>query len=397
MFFDADAEGFSTPRMSAVGDPEDIANLQDVESGQAPRPREDTALEVENVGGTHDSISARLMKLGRSPSSLTRNTSMVHRTGSVLGSGAGAGAAAADAAAHAAADAAVQAAELAKKHAADMTKQSAAMMMDITKSAMKMTPGAKMFKRFTNKAAQKVGADKLAGAVVGAVAGIDLEEEDPEDSPVLLEVLSKCFGEIYDKEMVEITPVIDPEIVEPLFEKRILLRRKLDELRWGYEHQCELAKKKGKPIPPRQTRRTGLLGLLGPKEDLIEGIAKELSVLQSQLDAARRSVLTGQRCEDAPLRRAAFVSFKCARDASIAAQAQHAMDPYVRQPSALSPRSDPPPLSFRLPSSSVRLPAPAALPRSSGWSACPRPPACSGQTWAASTTLSAPWLATPAR
>lgn len=79
----------------------------------------------------------------------------------------------------------------------------------------------------------------------------------------------------------------------------------------------------------RPKHKTGFLGLVGEKVDSIDTYKKELEEAEAKCAEISKAVLKGEGTEDAPLRGAAFVTFKRARAAALAAQAQHTKDPYV--------------------------------------------------------------------
>lgn len=75
--------------------------------------------------------------------------------------------------------------------------------------------------------------------------------------------------------------------------------------------------------------KTGLLGLVGEKVDSIDTWRKELEETEAKCAEVSRAVLQGRGTEGAPLRPAAFVTFRSARSAALAAQAQHVQNPYA--------------------------------------------------------------------
>lgn len=73
--------------------------------------------------------------------------------------------------------------------------------------------------------------------------------------------------------------------------------------------------------------RTGFLGLFGPKVDSIDFYTKELDELEKECEEISTGILEGKGHKSAKLRRAAFVTFHSAKQATVAAQCQMSHNP----------------------------------------------------------------------
>ena len=128
---------------------------------------------------------------------------------------------------------------------------------------------------------------------------------------------------------MHVRPQVDPEALDTLKEEQEALAEALRDAEWRHARRCAAAKSAAwdpaaASRAARPTHKTGLWGLFGPRVDTLDWLAARLGETQGRLDAARRALLTGQRSADAPLRRAAFVGFMSAREATMACQVRPA-------------------------------------------------------------------------
>ena len=127
------------------------------------------------------------------------------------------------------------------------------------------------------------------------------------------------FKEWYGEHAVErITWIVHTQVLAPLVAEKAALTAALETVR------AQLAM--SEPDQPRPTRRVPACSPCAERVDAIDFSTELLLECESRLAAARRAVLAHPPTTARLLRRAAFVTFKSARTASVASQCVHACD-----------------------------------------------------------------------
>lgn len=149
--------------------------------------------------------------------------------------------------------------------------------------------------------------------------------------------MGEKFRNLWGAEFAAYTPILEPKELSKFHAKREELTLKLENALWVLNHPAE---GKAEETAERPMHKVGFLGLIGEKVDSVDTYKKELEECDAKCLEISTAVLQGKGTEDAPLRGAAFVTFKRARSAALAAQAQHTKDPYVWRVQAAVQPSD---------------------------------------------------------